>query len=176
LGLFVNVSKSDTVELAMERAMGWRIFMYILAVVVTLFFAFLLGQIPGAPALPPGTINPPPFNIMWLIVAGIDALILWYASPYEIRFNLRKGTYSGKTGFLIFVKPFSGTFQEFYGLCIRPNKNKRGWTIGYRIELDWNVPNRGPFELISSLSLEKAQMKQQELAAKLGITQLGCEM
>ena len=98
-----------------------------------------------------------------------------FRAQLRIRFNLRKGVYTAKQGFLFFARPVSGTFQEFYGLCIRPNKNKYGWTIGYRIELDWADDKRGPFELVSSLNKEKALDRQRELAAKLGIQQLGFE-
>lgn len=172
--MFINVVRNDTIELVAERAAGWRIFTYVFAVVVVAFFGILMAQIPGPP-VPRGTVPVPTFNVMWLFVFAIVGLILWFGSPHEIRFNLRKGTYTARQGFLFFSKPITGTFQDFYGLCIRPNRNKRGWIVGYRIELDWNDPKRGPFELVSSLNLDKARLKQQEIAAKLHITQLGCE-
>ena len=173
--MFVNVSRSDSFELIAQRSMTWRIVTYILAAIVTIFFAVMMAQIPGPPA-PKETVSPPSFNVMWLIVIAIDVGILAFGSPHEIRFNLKKGTYAGKTGFLFFATPFAGSFQDFYGLCIRPNKGKRGYISGYRIELDWNDQKRGAFELVSSHALDKAQAKQQELAAKLGIQHLGCEL
>ena len=173
--MFVNIRKNDSVELVVDRAMGWRVTMFVLVVVVTAFFSILMARIPG-PTAPQGTASPPSINVMWLIVIAIDALILWYASPHELRCNLRRGTYSAKRGFLFVARPVSGTFQDFYGLCLRPNKNKYGWTVSYRIDLDWNDKRHSPFELASFVGLEKAQRVQQELAAKLGNLPTGSEI
>jgi len=56
--MFINVSRSDAIDLVCERSMGWRIATYVLAIVVTTFFGVLMAEIPGPPA-PKGTVNPP---------------------------------------------------------------------------------------------------------------------
>ena len=39
--MFINVSRSDAIDLACELSMGWRIATYVLAIVVTTFFGLL---------------------------------------------------------------------------------------------------------------------------------------
>ncbi len=160
--VFQKIEKDDSSEIVIKRGKGGKIFIWTVVVLIPLFLTWLIFI--SARLTQPG---------MWqfiLLVSTIPAgIAFWYSGPHEIELNLKRKTYVAKKGFPFLARSFSGDFQDMYGLCIRKNTSKSGQVIGYRIDLDWNLPKRPPFELMRMSKLEKAQKMQKEFSRKLGI-------
>ncbi len=160
--MFQKIEKDDSSEIIIKRGKGGKIFVWTVVVLIPLFLIWLIFIL--ARLTQTG---------MWqfiLLVSAIPAGIAFrYSGPHEIELDLKGKTYMAKKGFPFLARSFSGGFQDMYGLCIRKNTSKSGHVVGYRIDLDWNLPKRPPFELMRMSKLEKAQKMQKEFSRKLGI-------
>ncbi len=172
--MFIQMTKSDSVEMVLERSSMERLVLYVVAVAVPLFFGLMMWQI--ATTMKPGKIAWEvfsPANVIWWIVFALDALVLYFAGPHRLQINFRRGSYKAITGPLFAPKSYSGQTKDFYGLCVRSEYYRR--VKHYRVDLDWNVPGRAAFELGRFTNLHKAQERQSELAARMGNLPTGME-
>lgn len=175
--MFIQVKRSDTVEMVLERSHTERIVLYGVAIAVPIFFGAMLWQIAVSSGVG-GKVNwavMSPTNVMWWIVIALEALILWFAGPHYLRLNFQQNVYHARTGPLFTPRSYSGSFADFYGLCIRPVYNKRMSQVGYRVDLDWKVAHRAPFDLGSFTTLQKAQERQRLLSVRMGNLPTGNE-
>ncbi len=160
--VFQKIEKNDSSRIVIRRGKGGRIFLWTVVVLIPLFLLWLLFIL--AKITQPG---------MWQFIPLVSTIpvgvVFSYSGPHEIELNLKLKTYVAKKGLPFPARSFSGDFEDMYGLCIRKNTNKAGHVVGYRIDLDWNLPKRPPFELMRMSKLEKAQKMQKEFSRKLGI-------
>ena len=160
--MFQKIEKDDSSEIIIKRGKGGKIFIWTVVVLIPLFLIWLVYVL--AKFTQPGA-----WQFILLLSAIPIGIAFWYSGPHDIELNLKRKTYLAKKGFPFLARSFSGNFQDMNGLCIRKNTSRSGQVIGYRIDLDWNLPKRPPFELMRVRKLEKAQIMQREFSRKLGI-------
>lgn len=163
--MFVNLVRSDEKEIAFRRSNAVRTAVLLILVAINcLCYIYFKEQIRLTPV--------GEYEYVWcvpiLIVIIIDTQILRYAGPDDLVLDISRQSYTHTTGFPFFPRSVSGTFGDFYGLCVRSIKNRRGVVMSHRVELDWNTPDHKPLVLAEASTLEEARAEQHELAHRLG--------
>ena len=162
--MLVHMVKDDAEEIVFQRSMAVRAGLSIILVVLDVMcYLYFAQQISGTK---PGD-NPYVWSIPMLLVIVVNALGLRFIGPDELKLHIARQGYTITKGLPFFARITTGSFGDFYGLCVRPHKNKRGDIFHYTIELDWNAPDRQPCILAEADTIKEAQQKQQEYAARL---------
>ncbi len=164
--MFVSMVRDDDKEIAFKRSPGVRnaILLILGAVDVGsyLFFAEQIRQIP---------IGDYEKQYVWcvpiLMVVIFNFLGMRYAGPKDLVLDIDQQTYTYVSGYPMFPKIVSGTFGDFYGLCVRPIKNRNRKIVCYQVELDWNAPDLPPLVLLKTNSADEAHTQQNMYAHRL---------
>jgi hypothetical protein len=163
--MFVNLVRNDDREIAFRRSKAVRYaILFILAAVDVYFYVYFSEQI--------SMTHVGDGEYVWcvpmLIIVIINFLVMRYAGPDDLVLDIDRQTYTHTTGYPFFARSVTGTFGDFYGLCVRPIKNRRKAVIAHRVELDWNTPGHKPLVLAETGTLQEARTEQHLLARRLG--------
>jgi len=162
--MFVNLVRSDDKEIAFRRSTPVRnAILLILAALDCLAYFFFAEQI-RVTAIGE---NEYVWCVPILIVIIINYYMLRFAGPDDLVLDIDRQGYSHTKGYPFFPRTVTGTFGDFYGMCVRSVKNRRGVDVLFRVELDWNAPDRKPLILAEARSLSQALDDQHELALRL---------
>ena len=163
--MFVNLVKSNDREIVFKRSMPVRnAILLILVAIDSLCYLYFAEQIRVTPV---GE-NEYVWCVPILLVVVINFYLLRFAGPNDLVLNIDRQSYTRTTGYPMFPRVVSGSFGDFYGLCIRGTKNRRQVVVSHRVELDWNTPDHKPLVLAETVTFEEAFAEQRELARRLG--------
>jgi hypothetical protein len=163
--MFVNLVRNDDREIAFKRSMAarWAI-LFILAAANCYCYIFFKEAIRMAPVGQDEYV----WCVPILLIVIINFQVLKYAGPNDLILDIERQTYTHTTGYPLYPRLISGTFGDFYGLCVRPTRNRRREIISHRVELDWNTPGHHPLVMAEAKTLEEARTEQHLLARRLG--------
>jgi hypothetical protein len=163
--MFVNLVRSNDREIAFKRSKAVRnAILFILIAIDSYFYLYFAEQI----RMTPVGENEYVWCVPILLIVIINSLALRYAGPDDLVLDIDNQTYTHTTGFPLFSRSVTGTFGDFYGLCVRPIKNRRNVIVAHRVELDWNKPGHKALILAETGSLQEARTEQHLLARRLG--------
>jgi hypothetical protein len=163
--MFVNLVKSDDREIAFRRSKAVRnAILFILVAIDVYFYLLFKQQISWTPV---GD-NEYVWCVPILLIVIINFRVLRYAGPDDLVLDIDRQSYTHTTGYPLFPRSVTGTFGDFYGLCVRPIKNRRNAVVAHRVELDWNTPDHKALVLAETGTLQEARTEQHMLARRLG--------
>jgi len=163
--MFVNLVKSDDREIAFRRSAAVRNAILFILIAMDIYFYILFAE---QIRMTPVGENEYVWCIPILIIVIINFRALWYAGPNDLVLDIDRQSYTHTTGLPLFPRSVTGTFGDFYGLCVRPVKNRRRAIVAYRVELDWNTPGHKALVLAETGTLQEARTEQHVLARRLG--------
>ncbi len=163
--MFVNLVKTDESKIVYRRSLAVRFAILLILGSFDVFsyiaFKYQISVIPFGD-------NEYVYSVPILLVVLINYVTLRFTGPDDLELDISRQSYIKRVGYPMFAKVQTGSFGDFYGLCVRPVTNRKKVIKSYQIELDWNTPDSKSLVLAETRSSEEATAELHKLAHRLG--------
>ena len=164
--MFVSMVRNDDSEISFRRSAGVRnailLIFGALDVWSYIYFANQIKQIPIGDYEKQYA-----YCVPILMVVILNVLGLKFSGPSDLVLDIDRQLYTYTTGYPWLPKVATGSFGDFYGLCVRPIKNRNKKIVYYQVELDWNAPDLPSLVLCKTNSATEAHAQQNMYAHRL---------
>ena len=162
--MFVNLVRNDDKEIAFRRPHAVRSAILLILISIDCLCYFMFAE--QIRITPVGT-NEYVLVVPMLAVVLLNYKMAKYGGPDDLVLDLSRHTYTKTLGYPFFPRKRTGSFGDFYGLCVRTVKNRKRKPVAYRVELDWNNPELESLVLAEAATMDQALDAQHELAIRL---------